>query len=58
MGMFQWGMRQSAEVVNQMTGVERILEMSTIDQEPPLESPAGTLLLKIINFDFNKNTQA
>ncbi|XP_026680423.1 probable multidrug resistance-associated protein lethal(2)03659 [Diaphorina citri] len=37
-GMFQWGMRQSAEFVNQMTSVERVLEYSNIEKEPPLES--------------------
>ncbi|CAH1987635.1 unnamed protein product [Acanthoscelides obtectus] len=37
-GMFQWGMRQSTELENQMTSVERVLEYSSIEHEPPLES--------------------
>ncbi|CAB3379679.1 Hypothetical predicted protein [Cloeon dipterum] len=37
-GMFQWGMRQSAEMENQMTSVERVLEFSNLESEPPLES--------------------
>ena len=37
-GLFQWGIRQSAEMENQMTSVERILEYSAIEKEPPLES--------------------
>ncbi|CAD1479365.1 unnamed protein product, partial [Heterotrigona itama] len=37
-GMFQWGMRQSTEMENQMTSVERVLEYSKVESEPPLES--------------------
>ncbi|XP_043284648.1 probable multidrug resistance-associated protein lethal(2)03659 [Venturia canescens] len=40
-GMFQWGMRQTAEMENQMTSVERVLEYSSVESEPPLESAPG-----------------
>ncbi|XP_049951176.1 probable multidrug resistance-associated protein lethal(2)03659 isoform X3 [Schistocerca serialis cubense] len=41
MGMFQWGIRQSAELINQMTGVERVLEFADLKPEPSLESSDG-----------------
>lgn len=37
-GMFQWGMRQSTELENQMTSVERVLEYSAVEHERELES--------------------
>ncbi|XP_076648329.1 ATP-binding cassette sub-family C member 4 [Halictus rubicundus] len=35
-GMIQWGMRQNAEVANQMMAVERVLEYTQIAPEPNL----------------------
>jgi ABC-type multidrug transport system fused ATPase/permease subunit len=38
-GMMQWGMRQSAEVANQMMSVERVVEYKYVPEETLLETP-------------------
>ncbi|CAD6992118.1 unnamed protein product [Ceratitis capitata] len=40
-GMVQWGMRQSAELENNMTCVERVVEYGQIESEGDLESRPG-----------------
>lgn len=35
-GMIQWGMRQNAEVANQLMSVERVLEYTQVIPEPNL----------------------
>lgn len=42
-GMCQWGMRQSAELENQMTSVERIMEYANVASEATLETDKDKL---------------
>jgi len=44
-GIIQWGMRQSAEVQNQMMAVERVFEYVQLPAEPNLKD-RGTFLSK------------
>ncbi|XP_044751806.1 ATP-binding cassette subfamily C member 4-like [Coccinella septempunctata] len=38
-GIVQWGMRQSAEITNQLLSVERVLEYDTLEKEPQPQKP-------------------
>ncbi|CAN9497709.1 unnamed protein product [Ophioblennius macclurei] len=54
-GMFQWGVRQSAEVENMMTSVERVVEYAELESEAPWETdkqpPTDWPKTGFINFD-------
>ena len=50
-GMMQWGMRQSAEVANQMMSTERVVEYKYMPEEPLLETPQDTKLPRIWPFE-------
>nr|XP_039268765.1 multidrug resistance-associated protein 4-like [Styela clava] len=56
LGMFQWGVRQSTEVENLMTSVERVQQYYSIpseaaDEKPDKKPPASWPNLGIITFD-------
>lgn len=46
-GMVQYGITQIAEVINQMTSVERILQYTKTQQEGPFETPSGKIVVYI-----------
>ncbi|XP_040847172.1 ATP-binding cassette sub-family C member 4 isoform X2 [Ochotona curzoniae] len=62
MGMFQWCVRQSAEVENMMISVERVVEYTDLEKEAPWESqkrppPAwpqeGVIIFDNVNFTYS-----
>nr|XP_057907958.1 multidrug resistance-associated protein 4 isoform X2 [Doryrhamphus excisus] len=64
MGMFQWGVRQSAEVENMMTSVERVVEYTQLESEapwytqkrPPPEWPRkGLVTFDGVSFSYSSN---
>lgn len=65
-GTCEWGMRQSAELENQMTSVERIVEYAQLPSEPALESDVereppydwpfdGNIQFKSLSFRYDEN---
>ncbi|XP_027412882.1 multidrug resistance-associated protein 4-like [Bos indicus x Bos taurus] len=64
-GMFQWCVRQSAEVENMMTSVERVIEYTDIEKEapweleyrpPPFWPTNGRISLFSVNFRYNSDS--
>ena len=45
-GIFQWCIRQSAEVVNHMVSIERVLAFGRLEPEAPWDQPGDDELLK------------
>lgn len=45
-GIFQWCIRMSAEVVNHMVSVERVVEFGRIEPEAALEEPGDAAILE------------
>ncbi|KAM6934339.1 ATP-binding cassette sub-family C member 4-like [Xenentodon cancila] len=61
-GMFQWGVRQSAEIENMMTSVERVVEYAELeseapwemDKQPPADWPqTGSIIFDRVNFSYS-----
>lgn len=45
-GMVQHGMRQTAEVITQLTSVERVMQYTKLDKEGPFNTPKGSRIPK------------
>ena len=60
-GLLQWGMQQNAETENQMVSVERVLEYSNLEPEPPLESAPGNpdklFMLQLVSYLPNMHSE-
>lgn len=41
-GMVQHGMRQTAEVITQLTSVERVMQYTKLEKEGPFNTPKGS----------------
>ncbi|XP_023271735.1 multidrug resistance-associated protein 4-like [Seriola lalandi dorsalis] len=61
-GMFQWGVRQSAEIENMMTSVERVVEYAELEREAPWETDkkpphdwpkTGSITFDRVNFSYS-----
>uniref|UniRef100_A0A673C8C9 Multidrug resistance-associated protein 4 n=1 Tax=Sphaeramia orbicularis TaxID=375764 RepID=A0A673C8C9_9TELE len=61
-GMFQWGVRQSAEIENMMTSVERVVEYAELESEAPWETSnqpphdwptTGSITFDRVNFSYS-----
>ncbi|XP_078077780.1 ATP-binding cassette sub-family C member 4 isoform X2 [Mustelus asterias] len=66
MGMFQWGVRQSAEVENLLTSVERVLDYTELESEAPWESykpppngwpDHGVVIFENVNFGYSPDSE-
>ncbi|XP_042110943.1 ATP-binding cassette sub-family C member 4-like isoform X2 [Ovis aries] len=64
-GMFQWCVRQSAEVENMMISVERVIEYTDLEKEAPWEleyrpppswPPNGGISFSSVNFRYNSDS--
>ncbi|XP_005374166.1 PREDICTED: multidrug resistance-associated protein 4 isoform X2 [Chinchilla lanigera] len=62
MGMFQWSVRQSAEVENMMISVERVIEYTDLEKEAPWEyqkrppqgwPPEGVIVFDNMSFTYS-----
>ncbi|MEQ2220120.1 Multidrug resistance-associated protein 4 [Ilyodon furcidens] len=64
-GMFQWGVRQSAEIENLMTSVERVVEYAELESEAPWETDKqppehwpqeGSITFDSVSFSYSDST--